>query len=284
MESAKKSKNVRVRAVFERADHFYSIVAGSSCMGASIFKTKGIVLRTTKYGETSLIVSVFTERFGIQSYLVNGVRTAAKKGKGGANLFQPAALLDMEVYHQDRKSLQRIKEFQWNRQHEGVFSDITKNAVALYMIELLIKCLRQPEENVPLFEFTEDALLALDRSTSLVQANLPLFFSLQLTHFFGILPRLFDPAEVTESQSVFFDLVDSMISYEEPRHPHYVAGAMAQTLAELLQVRQPDELEQFALHRDLRRQLLLLIERYYQHHIQDFGTLKTLPVLKEVLS
>lgn len=255
-------------------------------MSASIVKTKGIVLRTVTYGETSLIVSVFTERFGIQSYLVNGVRSAAKKGKGGANLFQPAALLDMVVYHQDRKSLQRIKEFRWNKQHERLFADITKNAVALFMIELLSKCLRQPEENVPLFEFTEDILMALDRATPLVQANLPLFFSLQLTHFFGILPRLRDGVELTEGkeQPLFFDLADSIISTTEPRHPHYITGAMVQTLAEVLQVRQPEELEQFSLNRELRRQLLLVMERYYQQHIQDFGMLKTLPVLKEILS
>ena len=263
---------------------FIVLLQGSNYMGISIFKTKGIVLRTVTYGETSLIVSIFTESFGIQSYLVNGVRTAARKGKGGANLFQPAALLDMEVYHQDRKSLQRIKEFHWNRQYEGLFSDITKNAVSLYMVELLTKCLRQPEENVPLFEFTEDALLALDRATPLVQANLPLFFSLQLTHFFGVFPRLGNEEAVSESQPLFFDLVDSIISYTEPLHPHYITGASVSILADLLQVRQPEELEQFALNREMRRQLLLVMERYYQQHIQDFGMLKTLPVLKEILS
>ncbi|MFM7646214.1 MAG: DNA repair protein RecO [Sphingomonadales bacterium] len=253
-------------------------------MRTTIFKTKGIVLRTVTYGETSLIVSVFTERFGIQSYLVNGVRTAAKKGKGRGNLFQPAALLDMVVYHQDRKSLQRIKEFYWNRQHEWIFADITKNAVALFMVELLAKCLRQPEENVPLFEFVEDAFMALDRATPLVQANMPLFFSLQLTHFFGILPRLQETEPVRDETPLYFDLVDSVICDHEPQHPHYVTGKISATLAELLQVRQPEELEQFLLNRELRRQLLQTLERYYQQHIQDFGMLKTLPVLKEILS
>lgn len=252
-------------------------------MGASIFKTKGIVLRTVRYGDTSLIVSVFTERFGMQSYLVNGVRTAAKKGKGGANLFQPAALLDMVVYHQDRKSLQRIKEFHWNRQYEGLFSDITKNAVALFMVELLTKCLRQPEENVPLFQFTEDAFSALDRATPIVQANLPLFFALHLTYFFGVLPRLPAPEEV-EGLPLYFDLVDSIVTATEPTHLHYASGVTAITIADLLQVRQPEELTQFTLNREQRRGLLHVMEQYYQQHIQDFGSLKTLPVLREILS
>ena len=73
-------------------------------------KTKGIVLKTVKYGETSLIVTAYTELFGIQSYLVNGVRSSSRKGPGKANLFQPAAILDLLVTHNELKNLQRIRE------------------------------------------------------------------------------------------------------------------------------------------------------------------------------
>jgi DNA repair protein RecO (recombination protein O) len=46
---------------------------------------------------------------------------------------------------------------------------------------------------------------------------------------------------------------------------------------------QPEELEQLKLNHDFRRQLLFAYENYYALHIQDFGTMKTLPVLREVL-
>ena len=86
--------------------------------------TKGIVLRTVKYGETSVIVSVFTELFGVQSYIVNGVRSASKKGGTKANLFQPAAILELVVYHNEQKNLQRIKEYRWPVLYEYIFSDV----------------------------------------------------------------------------------------------------------------------------------------------------------------
>ena len=73
-------------------------------------KTKGIVLRTIKYGETSVVVTIFTELFGVQTYMVNGVRTT-KKSSAKANHFQPGAILDLVVYHNDLHSMQRIKEF-----------------------------------------------------------------------------------------------------------------------------------------------------------------------------
>ena len=54
-------------------------------------KTRGIVLRSIKYGETSLVVTVFTELFGIQTYMVNGVRSSKS---ARSVFFQPAAILD----------------------------------------------------------------------------------------------------------------------------------------------------------------------------------------------
>ncbi len=147
-----------------------------------VHTTKGIVLRTVKYGETSIIVNIFTELFGIQSYLVNGVRSSGKTLK--ANFFQPSSILEMEVYHNELKNLQRIKEYKWNYLYKNVLSDVTKNAIALYMIELLQKCLKQPENNIDLFHFCEDAFIQLDIADIAVAANFPLYFSLHFIAFF----------------------------------------------------------------------------------------------------
>jgi DNA repair protein RecO (recombination protein O) len=247
-------------------------------MSSQLHKTKGIVLRAVKYGETSLIVSMFTELFGLQSYLVNGVRTSSKKGSGKANLFQPTAILDMVVYHNELKHLNRIKEFKWSYLYKNIFSDVPKNAVALFMIELLTKCLKQPEANPELFEFCEDAFIHLDESSGSLMANFPLFFALHLPVFFGF--RISD--EYSEKNSIV-DLQEGMFVSERPDHFHFLEGKQAEVTSELLKVMQPEELEQLKLNHDFRRQLLFAYEIYYALHIQDFGTMKTLPVLREVL-
>jgi len=248
-------------------------------MSSQLHKTKGIVLRAVKYGETSLIVTMFTEIFGLQSYLVNGVRTSSKKGSGKANLFQPTAILDLVVYHNELKHLNRIKEFKWSYLYQHIFSDVPKNAVALFMIELLTKCLKQPEANPELFEFCEDAFIHLDESTGSVMANFPLFFALHLPVFFGF--RISD--EYSDKNSIV-DLQEGMFVSERPNHFHFLEGKQAEVTSELLKMMQPEELEQLKLNHDFRRQLLFAYETYYALHIQDFGTMKTLPVLKEVLS
>lgn len=239
--------------------------------------TKGIVLRAVKYGETSLIVLVFTELFGIQSYIVNGVRTA-KKGSAGANCFMPGAMLDLVVYHQESKNIQRIKEYRWHRIYQHLFSDIPRHAVSQFMVELMTKCLKQPEAHADLFHFCEDALLHLDESTDPVMANFSLYFALNFATFFGF--RIDDR---NSSHHSILDLQEGCFVDERPGHPYFMEGEQARVCGELLRVMQPDELEAIKLNRDFRRQLLFSLENYYALHVQDFGVMKTLAVLREVL-
>jgi DNA repair protein RecO (recombination protein O) len=252
-------------------------------MPDKLHKTKGIVLRTVKYGETSLIVSIFTELFGVQSYLINGVRTSTKKGSGKANLFQPTAILDMVVYHSEIKNLQRIKEFRWGYLYRHIFSDVPKNAVALFMVELLTKCLKQPEANADLFNFCEDAFIHLDESNDAVMANFPLFFALHLTGFFGFKPHNSLKGAFEETDNLILDLKEGLFTNEKPEHQFYLEGKQAEITDELLKVMKPDELKDIRLNHEFRRQLLHAYETYYAMHIQDFGSMRTLPVLREVL-
>lgn len=247
-------------------------------MPDKLHKTKGLVLRTVKYGETSLIVTLFTELFGVQSYLINGVRTYTKKGSGQANLFQPAALLDLVVYHNELKHLNRVKEFKWAHLYQHIFSHVPKNAVAIFMVELLQKCLKQPEPHAALFHFCEDALIHLDECSEPVMANFPLFFALHLPVFLG-----FRISQQYTNEKPILDLQEGTFVSERPHHPHYLEEKTAEITDELLKVMHPAELEQIKLNQETRRQLLTMYETYFALHVQEFGKMKTLPVLREVL-
>jgi len=244
-----------------------------------LHKTKGIVLKTVKYGETSLIATLYTELFGVQSYLVNGVRTSSRKGPGKANLFQPAAILDLLVYHNDLKNLQRIRELGWAILYRHIFFDVLKNAVALFMVELLQKCLKQPEPNPDLFYFIEDAFLHLDASEGRVLANFPLFFILHLAGFFG-----FRIQDIYSEKTSILDLREGRFVADPPSHSQVLETPYSYHTAQLLRAQQPEELQQLALNQDTRRILLHAYQAFYAWHIPDFGEMKTLAVLQTVLS
>jgi len=243
-----------------------------------IHKTKGIVLRSVKYGETSMIVTMLTELFGLQSYLVNGVRTQSGKAGARAGLFQPAALLDLVIYHQETKNLQRIKEYNWSYLYKYIFSDVVTHAVALFMIELLQKCLKQPEPNPELFYFMEDSLTGLDQAAEKVQANFPLFFALHLAGFFGM--RIDDNYS---DKRVYLDLQEGYFTKEVPDHHHYLVNPLSGISSHLLKIMQPVELADLPLNKEKRRQLMEAYEYFYSVHIPGFTPLKTLPVLRSIL-
>lgn len=240
-------------------------------------KTKGIVLRSIKYGETSLVVTLFTEMFGVQTYMVNGVRTSSRSS-AKANHFQPTAILDLVVYHNENKAMQRIKEFSWGFLYAEVLNDVIKNSIASYMAELIHKCLKQPEANTDLYGFCEESLLQLDNANKAIAANFALFFTLHLAHFFG-----FRMTDNFSTENIFLDLQEGNFIGQLPAHPHFIDGKYAELTAQLLKVMQPDELEEFRLNQEIRRALLLKYLDYYALHIHDFGQMKTLMVLHEVL-
>lgn len=246
-----------------------------------IHKTKGIVLRTIKYGETSLVATIFTELFGVQTYMINGVRSSAKK-QGRAGLLQPSSQLDLIVYHSENKPMQRIKEFSWSFIYQDIMSHVIKNGIALYMTELLHKCLKQPEPNADLFHFCEASLQQLDKADRNVTANFPLFFTLQLAHFFG-----FRMTDNYNADTPILDLQEGCFTDQLPVHPHFIDGQDAMISSALLKVMQPAELAEatgeFQLTQEVRRRLLMKYLQFYALHIPEFGQVKTLAVLHEVL-
>ena len=243
-----------------------------------IHKTKGIVLRSVKYGETSVIVTILTELFGLQSYLVNGIRKQSGKTGVKAGLFQPTAILDLVIYHQETKNLQRLKEYSWSFLYHNIFSDVVTHAVALFMIELLQKCLKQPEANPDLFYFMEDSLTSLDQVTEKVQANFPLFFALHLSGFFGL--RIDDNYS---EKRVYLDLDEGYFTEERPIHSHYLDDPLSGISSHLLKIMQPAELGDLPLNKEKRRQLMEAYEYFYSIHIPGFTALKTLPILRTLL-
>ena len=242
-------------------------------------KTKGIVLKTVRYGETSVIAGIFTELFGMQSYLVNGVRVTSKKGSGKGNLLQPGAILDMVVYHNELKNLQRVKEFRWAYVYENIFFNVFRNSIALFMVELLQRTIKQPEPNPPLYEFIEDAFVHLDKASDSAAANFALYFAINLSRFYGFMIT----DRYSEKKNIL-DLMEGRYVSEKPEHLFYLENEYSRVVSDLLKVMQPGELGEVKLNQDMRRLLLHAFENFYALHIQDFGKMKTLPVLEAVLS
>lgn len=237
--------------------------------------TKGLIIRTVKYGETSLVVSVYTALFGLQQYMVKGVRTSKKSTSFSASQFQIGNILELVVYHNEKNTLQHIKECKQPFYFEHLFADVTKNAVLLFMIELLQKCIKEPDTAPELYDFIEDVILGLDRASPMQTANIPLFFIMHLSHFFGF--RLMD--NYTSDETIL-DLREGQFVSQMPIHQLIVTYPKSEIIAQFLRVMQIEELELIHLNKQLRNELMDTCLQFYELHISPFGQMKSLQVIR----
>ena len=149
-------------------------------------KTRGIVLNYIRYRETSIIVKIYTEEFGLQTYVENGVRSARSKGK--IALFQPLTLVDLVVYFKPGAEIQRISEIRCSHPFYEIPTDIKKTTLGIFVTEILVLTLREHTGNPRLFDFLQEALIFLEEQQQQVE-NFHLFFLMSLSAFLGFGPE-----------------------------------------------------------------------------------------------
>lgn len=239
--------------------------------------TKGIVLRNVKYGDTSLVVTIYTEWFGVQTYLVQGVRSE-KKSMNKASLYQPSHILDLEVFHQPGKNLQRIQEariFYW---YQTTYLSVIKNSVSIFCTELFSKIIIEPESNEELYHFLADTLQYIDQHAEKELANLPIYFALQLAEYVG-----FGIQEMYSTETPFLDLINGQfVSMEKLQGLEYVQGDIAENMSKI-QLSERNQLINIALPHTQRNEILQCVLRYLQIHIPNMSLLKSVAVLHDVL-
>ena len=240
-----------------------------------IYKTRGIVLHHIKYSETSVIAKIYTELFGLQSYLINGVRR--QKAKVKANLLQPLSLVDMIVYHKEKKGLQRIRDVSGNPPLSSIPYDFPKSSVALFIAEILYKSIREEEANTNLFEFLFHSIQKLDITTGNC-ANFHLFFMLQLTKYLG-----FYPNRKYSGKFNFFDLREGVFSEKQPEHPNFISPPLC-VYIDMLSETSFEKLNQISISPEHRKRLLEHLIEYYELHLPNMKNIKSHLVLETIMN
>ena len=238
-----------------------------------LHSTKGIVFHSLKYAETSVIVKIYTELFGLQSYLFKGVRNSRSKIKPG--LFQSMTLLDLVVYHKEKQSLQSVKEVHLAQPFKTIPFDIRKSSVTLFINELVYKAIREEEPNPGLFLFLWQTCLRLDETAESVSV-FHLEFALQLMHHLGIFPQ-------NNHSAMFpvFNLREGLFQASIPNHPHYLDPENSLLFHNMLTT---CGCEDAACCISARNRMLETILLYYQLHLPGFRSVQSHHILHDVLA
>ena len=239
-------------------------------------ETRGIVLRSIKYGESSLITTIFTQHFGVQTYLVQGVRTSKAKNK--AALLQPATLLELVAYQNPEKNLQRLREFQYAYICTSMQEEVIKNSIALFSVELLFRILPEHAPMPELFDFSFEYFKNLDQMEVNHTANFPLYYIIQSSRLLGY-ELLGSYSDLTPH----LNLYEGGFSSHPPHSRPFVSDGDARELQKLLLVKDLGELKDVPMNGSMRFRLLDWYMEFLQQHTQHLGQLKSLAVLRAIL-
>ena len=177
-------------------------------------KTAAIVLHALKYGESQMIVDLFSRAMGRVSFFCHIPKT--NKGKIKKQLFQPLTILDVVFDYRPQASLQRFRDLRLAKPFVSLPFDPVKLSISLFVAEFLNYATRDEQQNEPLYDYIEDSLLWLDNVTE-QYANFHLVFMMRLSRFIGFFPNLAD-----DDCHQWFDLRNSVFTGTRPAHPDFL--------------------------------------------------------------
>ena len=235
-----------------------------------IISTKAIVIHTIKFGDTSLIVKLYTQTEGVKSYLIKGA--FSNKSKFKVAYFQPLTLLDIEANHNNKGTLNSLKEVRVLYHYQTIPTNIIKQTILIFLAEVLNSSLVEEGNHETLFDFLNTSLTWLDTHDK--TSNFHLLFLLNLSKYLGFYP------ETKLNGANYFDLSEGKLS-NNITASEAISNADLKLFKSILGTNF-DSIEQLKLNSQLRQQLLTIMIQYYELHISGFKKPKSLPILKSI--
>ena len=253
---------------------------------------RGIVLRTVKYGDASLIVDLFTERYGRMSFMASTSR--AKRSVRSVSFWQPLSMVEFSAeLRPNAGKLPRPADVRSYYNYQDLPFSPVKSTLALFLSEFLSAALREEKDNPLLYKYVESSLQWLDMVESPASmANFHLVFLMHLSRFIGIYPNLdlkpnlnpkLNPKLSTLNSQLYFDLLAGSYCDCQPPHAHFLRYEEAQALPILFRMDYPT-MHLFRFSRQQRQRILHVLNTYYRLHVPNFPELKSLEVLQELYS
>lgn len=233
--------------------------------------TLAIVLRKVNYAGNSGIVTAYTERFGIVSFILRGL--GRKGGKSATTL--PLSIVEIVTPYNPSKQVQTVSEINLVGKTLAIDAHPYKTTIALFLAEVLSKTLREEAEESRLFHFLKESIQYFIEAD--FSADFHLIFLNRLSRFFG-----FSPSGNASIETPYFDLIHGVFVSNKNHSLHTVNLADSALLGQLFSM--GFEGEGVKWNNIERRTILNLLMLYYSVHMEGMGQIKSLDVLEAVFS
>jgi len=236
-------------------------------------KLKGIVLNTIRYSDRHNIVHIYTDARGLMSFAVPQGKTPAARMRNA--MLMPLSLVDLEARVASGRELAQLRELRRNYPLATIYSDPLKNAISLFVSELLAHVISEPEGNAPLFRYIEQSVQLLEQLPGQV-ANFHICFLYHLGAHLGIQPNV-----ESYRDGYWFDMTDGVFVPAAVRGHMHLQPREAQVI-HLLSRMTFRNMAVFRFSREERNRMLDVIIGYYRLHNAAIGTLRSPDILKQL--
>ena len=236
-------------------------------------KLRGIVLNTIRYSDKHNIVHIYTDGRGLMSFAVTQGRTNAARMRNA--MLMPLSLIDLEAGVRNGQDLSILREVRRNYPLATIYSDPMKNAIALFISELLAHVIQEPEGNAYLFSYIEQSVKLLEELPGQI-ANFHICFLYHLGAHLGIQPNI-----ESYRSGYWFDMTDGVFVPAAVRGHALLQPQEAQVI-HLLSRMTFSNMSVFRFNREERNRMLDVIINYYRLHNAAIGTLRSPDILKQL--
>jgi len=238
--------------------------------------TRGIVLKSIRHKEKNYILQVYTQNHGRLTFILHGVSTKKKNKLSYLSMLQPLTFVEIAFNYKTNKEIQVIKEIHCPQPYQSVPFDIKKSSIALFISEVLVKCLHEEEMNPKLYKFLEISFSSLDTSID-DTVNFHLLFVFKLTRYLG-----FYPTNNFDNIHRFFNLkkgefvdIYNVSSCLNDIYSVYFNNLFTLSI---------NDVHKIKLTKTEKYKLLESLMKYYTIHLYNMNNIKSLPVLLDVFS
>ena len=236
-------------------------------------KMRGIVLNTVRYNDRTSIVHVYSDTHGLMAFAVAQGKTQAARMRNA--MLMPLSLIEMEARITPGRELATMHDMRRTMPLMSVYCDPVKNAVAMFMSEVLTHVIQEQEQNHTLYTYIYNSVQLLEHTTRGI-ANFHICFLYHLGAILGIEPDL-----ATHREGYWFNMTEGVFSPGATQRGRYLRPHEAQAIVLLSRMRF-DNLHLFRFNREQRNLVLDIILDYYKLHNSTLGTLRSPEVLKQL--
>ena len=235
-----------------------------------VTKTKAIVFKNFKYGEDSLICRCFTEEHGLLSFFLKGIN---KKNKSSIKKSQFELLNNLFVIYNYKSSsnFKFFKEVKINYMYIDIPFNIYKNAISIFISEILINCIKNEGPDKSLFFFLEKSLFILDKSKKV--NNFIIIFLLNLTKYLGFYPNIKSPGN-------YFNLYNGI--FENKKSDNCSVNEFNSIMIKKFLGMNFEQSEEIHIKKKTRSEIISTLIKYFETHSHGFKKPKSLDILYEI--